>query len=113
VVAVTNLPSHFAVAADRCAALGMHPLFAAEGNHRQNRRGSAPQARQDSGRHCGAGDVGPPQRHFEIAPPQRQIGGAFIHGGQTMPGQLPVDRMVKLDPTSFRRGRHREKRLRP
>lgn len=38
VVAVTNLPSHFAVAADRLrghklvsAALGMHPLFAAEG----------------------------------------------------------------------------------
>lgn len=38
VVAVTNLPSHFAVAADRLrghkfvsAALGMHPLFAAKG----------------------------------------------------------------------------------
>jgi TatD DNase family protein len=38
VVAVTNLPSHFAVAADRLrghkfvsAALGMHPLFATEG----------------------------------------------------------------------------------
>lgn len=38
VVAVTNLPSHFAVAADRLrshklvsAALGMHPLFAGEG----------------------------------------------------------------------------------
>lgn len=38
VVAVTNLPSHFAIAADRLrghkfvsAALGMHPLFAAEG----------------------------------------------------------------------------------
>ncbi|MES3030956.1 MAG: TatD family hydrolase [Patescibacteria group bacterium] len=38
VVAVTNLPSHFAVAADRLCghklvspALGMHPLFAAEG----------------------------------------------------------------------------------
>jgi TatD DNase family protein len=38
VVAVTNLPSHFAVAADRLrgnkfvsAALGMHPLFAAQG----------------------------------------------------------------------------------
>lgn len=38
VVAVTNLPSHFALAADRLrgnkfvsAALGMHPLFAAEG----------------------------------------------------------------------------------